>query len=188
MFCFSKLWRFFLCMFLFVFVVFRWTPFFFFFLSKKNKKQWYSAVILQFRVKQHCSPHLNTMQQPASFVLVFSRDRSMIHDALVTHYYPNNDSFFSFFPCPPPFLCGIFVQGPISCFEAKLHDYEPRTRMAALKTLTVQGSNDYVRVSTEISSCLAQRALADYAEGDRRRGGKVTDIYIHVVKRNIPGI
>lgn len=59
-------------------------------------------------------------------------------------------------------ICNLSVrlgQGPIACLLAPLPDGEPRTRLAALKTLTVQGGADYVRVSTATAACMAQAAL-----------------------------
>lgn len=67
-------------------------------------------------------------------------------------------------------------QGPVSCLQTKLPDWEPRTRLAALKTLTVQGSADYVRVTTGMAACLMQRALDDWQANDKATGGEVTTI------------
>ncbi|CAM9797753.1 unnamed protein product [Ectocarpus sp. 8 AP-2014] len=61
-------------------------------------------------------------------------------------------------------LCSLMVQlgkGPVACLESKLQDWEPRTRWAALKTLTVQGSADYVRVTRAMAASLTRRALED---------------------------
>ncbi|CAM9209432.1 unnamed protein product [Scytosiphon promiscuus] len=65
-------------------------------------------------------------------------------------------------------LCNLMVKlgkGPIACLETKLQDWEPRTRLAALKTLTVQGSADYVRVTPGVAASLARRALDDAKKG-----------------------
>ncbi|CAM9597193.1 unnamed protein product [Laminaria digitata] len=62
-------------------------------------------------------------------------------------------------------LCNLMVKlgkGPVSCLQTKLPDWEPRTRLAALKTLTVQGSADYVRVTTGMAASLTQRALDEW--------------------------
>eukprot|EP00904_Undaria_pinnatifida_P000504 jgi/Undpi1/10454/HiC_scaffold_29.g12904.m1 len=72
-------------------------------------------------------------------------------------------------------LCNLMVKlgkGPTSCFHTKLLDWEPRTRLAALKTLTVQGSADYVRVTTGMAACLTQRALDEWQAIDLASGGK----------------
>ena len=57
--------------------------------------------------------------------------------------------------------------------QAKLPDWEPRTRRAALKTFTVQGSADYVRVTTGMAASLTQRALDEWQANDKATGGEV---------------
>ena len=60
--------------------------------------------------------------------------------------------------------------------QTKLPDWEPRTRLAALKTLTVQGSADYVRVTTGMAASLTQRALDEWQANDMAGGGEVRTI------------
>lgn len=59
--------------------------------------------------------------------------------------------------------------------QTKLPDWEPRTRLAALKILTVQGSADYVRVTTGMAASLTQRALDEWQANDKAAGGEVND-------------
>eukprot|EP00752_Nemacystus_decipiens_P018483 g16572.t1 len=71
-------------------------------------------------------------------------------------------------------LCNLMVKlgkGPVACLETKLQDWEPRTRLAALKTLTVQGSADYVRITPAIAASLTRRALEDARKSDTGKGG-----------------
>ncbi|CAN0377648.1 unnamed protein product [Pylaiella littoralis] len=74
-------------------------------------------------------------------------------------------------------LCNLMVKlgkasSACACLETKLQDWEPRTRLAALKTLTVQGSADYVRVTPAMAASLTRRALEDAKKSGAEKEGR----------------